>query len=174
VSAALVAALVAGCGSGSSHNADRQTFQAYLHTIEPLRVGVDKLLDGADPILAAYSDHRAGVATTQRRLQKLERRFVDYARQVAAVRPVPPVLWSAHRAYAHTYVLEDRYLRALIAAVPGRQWRRLPHFEQAQRQVLVAWRGAVALEAARVGAPLPADIQIAGRGELAPSPEGDS
>ena len=92
---------------------------------------------------------------------------------MAAVRPVPPDLIAAQRAYAHTYVLEDAYLRALIAAVPGRRWNQLPRFEARQRRVLVAWRNALAIEAARVDVPLPDDIQIAGGGEITPSPLGD-
>jgi hypothetical protein len=170
-----VAALVAGCGGGpgSPANADRQTLQAYLQAIEPLRLGVNKLLDGADPILGAYHEHRLSAPAAQRGLDRLEQRFVGYASRVAEVQPVPPDLWSAQRAYAHTYLLEDRYLRALIDAVPGRRWDRLPHFERRQRRVLVAWRDAVALEAARVGLRLPDDVQIAGLGELVPSPAGD-
>ena len=166
-----MAALAAGCGS--STGGDQHTLQEYLRAIEPLRLGVNRLLDGADPVLVGYRHHQLSAAAAQRRLGRLERRFVDYANRVAAVRPVPPVLWSAQQAYAHTYVLEDRYLRALIGAVPGRTWARLPDFEPRQRRVIVAWRAALALEAARVGVPLPPDVQIAGRGDIAPSPEGD-
>ena len=166
-----MAALVAGCGS--SGNPDRHSVRDYVAAIEPLRLGVNKLLDGADPILDSYREHRTSAAAAQRALAGLERRFESYANRVANVRPVPPVLGAAQRAYAHTYVLEDRYLRALIAVLPGRRWDRLPHFEDRQRKVIVAWRATLALEAARVHVSLPRDIQIAGRGEIAPSPLGD-
>jgi hypothetical protein len=177
--AVLVAALVAvGCGSAgttdSSHPAERQALRAYLHAIEPLRLNVNKLLEGADPILSAYREHQLSAAAAQRGVRRLERRFVDYENAVAAVRTVPPDLVAAQHAYAHTYVLEDRYLRALIAALPSRQWDRLPRFEDRQRRILVAWRSALALEAARVHVSLPSDIQIAGLGEITPSPLGDS
>lgn len=166
--------LVAGCGSSSSSNAprpaDQRTLRAYLAAIEPLRRAVNKLLDGAEPILAGYREHRLTAPEAQRALTRLERRYRSYARRVAAVRPVPPVLLGAQRAYAHTYVLELRYLRALIAALPGRRWDKLPNFQPVQRGVIVAWRGALALEAARVQVPLPEDIQIAGLGEIAPAP----
>jgi hypothetical protein len=94
--------------------------------------------------------------------------------EVAAVTPVPPLLRAAQRAYAHTYVQEDAYLRALVAALPARRWDTLPHTESEQRRALLAWRSTLALEAARLHVPLPHDIQIAGRDEITPSPLGDS
>ena len=177
--AALVAALVAaGCGSAGSNDAPRpaeqQAFRAYVRAIEPLRHGVDRLLDGADPILSGYREHRLSAAAAARTLRQLERRFMGFENAVAAVRNAPPDLVAPQHAYAHTYVLEDRYLRALIAVLPSRQWDRLPRYEDRQRRTLVAWREAMALEAARVQVPLPNDIQIAGRGEIAPSPTENS
>ncbi len=148
--------------------------RAYLRAIEPLRTEVNRLLDGADPILLSYSEHRMSAADTQRKMHRLERRFVPYVNAIGALRSVPPDLSAAQKAYAHTYVLEDRYLRALISALPRRQWGRLPNTEARQRWTIVAWRDAVAREAARVHVPLPHDIQIAGTGEITPSPEGKS
>ena len=170
--------LVAGCGGSSGGGSaprpsDRQALSAYVGRIEPLRHGVNELLDGADPILGGYRDGRLSATATQHGLRRIEHRFAHYEAGVAAVRPVPPDLIAAQRAYAHTYVLEDAYLRALIAAVPGRRWNQLPRFEARQRRVLVAWRNALAIEAARVDVPLPDDIQIAGGGEITPSPLGD-
>jgi len=171
--------LVVGCGGSSGGGnaprpSDRHTLSAYVGRIEPLRHGVNKLLDGADPILGGYREGRLSAPATQRGLRRIEHRFAHYEAGVGAVQPVPPDLIAAQRAYAHTYVLEDAYLRALIAAVPGRRWNRLPQFEARQRRVLVAWRNALALEAARVEVPLPDDIQIAGSGEITPSPLGES
>lgn len=133
---------------------------------------MNRLLDGADPILGGYHEGRLGAAAAQRGMRRLERRFANYRRRVAAVEPVPADLLGAQRAYAHTYVFEDRYLRALIAALPGRRFRSLPHFEERQRTAIVAWRGALALAAARLHVPIPDDIGIAGVGEIAPSPLG--
>ena len=172
----MAALAAAGCGSAGSNSprpAEQQALRAYLNAIEPLRLRVNKLLDGTDPILTGYREHRLPAAAAQRALHGIERRFWPYANAVAAVRTVPPDLAAAQRAYARTYVLEDRYLRALIAVLPSRRWERLPHYENRQRRILVAWRAALALEAARVQVPLPRDIQIAGRGEIAPSPTGD-
>jgi hypothetical protein len=140
--------------------------------IEPLRLNVDKLLDGADPILGRYRGGLLSAPATQRELRRLEHRFARYEARVAAVQPVPPDLMAAQHAYAHTYALEDAYLHALIGAVPGRRWNRLPRIDARQRRVIVAWRAALALEAARVEVPLPNDLEIAGRGEITPSPLG--
>ena len=167
-----------GCGGSSGGGttprpSDRQALSAYVGQIEPLRHGVNNLLDGADPILGGYREGRLSPPAAQRGLRRIEHRFTRYEARVAAIRPVPPDLMAAQRAYAHTYVLEDAYLRALITAVPGRRWNRLPQVEARQRRVLVAWRNALAIEAARVDVPLPDDIQIAGSGEITPSPLGE-
>lgn len=169
--------LAAGCGGGSGGGAadtprpaERQALRAYVIQIEPLRLRVNKLLDGAGPILSGYREHRLSAAAAQRGMRRLERSFAGYEARVAAVHPVPPDLVPAQRAYAQTYVLEDAYLRALTAALPTRHWASLPRFEDRQRRVILAWRAAVALEAARVRVPIPRDIEIAGRGEIAPSP----
>jgi hypothetical protein len=70
-------------------------------------------------------------------------------------------------------VLEDAYLRALVAALPRRDFGSLPRTQDAQRAAIVAWRHRLEAVAERIGVRLPADIQIAGRGEIAPSPFGD-
>jgi len=174
----LAALFAAGCGSArnsaSPRPADQQAVRAYVGAIEPVRHRVDRLLSGTDPILRAYRDHQLSATAAQRRLRRIERRFVTYVDAVAAVRDVPPDLMAAQHAYAHTYVLEDRYLRALIAALPSRHWDRLPRFAAEQRRIIVQWRAALAIEAARVQVPLPNDIQRAGRGEIAPSPRENS
>jgi hypothetical protein len=170
----MAALFAAGCGSAgntaSPRPAEQQALRAYVGAIEPLRHRVDRLLSRADPVLRAYREHRLSAAEAQRRLRRIERRFVTYVNAVAAVRTVPPDLMAAQRAYAHTYVLEDRYLRTLIAVLPSRRWDRLPRFAARQRWIIVQWRSALAVEAARVQVPLPDDIQRAGLGEIAPSP----
>src|SRR5256885_11591113 len=91
-------------------------------------------------------------------MRRLERRFARYEARVAAVRPVPPDLLPAQHAYAHTYVLEDAYLRALTAALPRRRWASLPRFEDRQRRVVLAWRAAGGPQAARVHGSVPRGI----------------
>jgi hypothetical protein len=123
--------------------------------------------------MAAYRERRVSAPAAQRRLGALRARFVAYETEIAAVRPVPAPLRDAHRAYAHTYVLEDNYLRTLLAAIPSRDFRSLPHTAEAQRAAIVAWRERLHAIAGCLEIPLPADIELAGRGEIAPSPLGD-
>jgi len=143
--AALVAAValaLAGCGSGGDAAAPTAAsgLRAYLGRVEPLRLAVNRLLDGADPILGAYREHRISARVVQRRFGRLERRFAGYAADVAAIRPVPASLRRAQAAYAHTYVLEDSYLSALTAALPDRGFDELPHTADRQRAAIIAWR----------------------------------
>jgi hypothetical protein len=168
---------LAGCGassSDSSQSRERRDLQAYVSGIEPLRLGVNHLLDGADPILSAYREHRLTAAQAQARLGALERSFASYMRKVGALQPVPPNMVAAQDAYAHTYVQEDDYLHALIAALPTRAWSTLPNTEDQQRKTLVAWRAKLALESSRLRVTIPKDMQRVGRDEIVPSPAGDS
>jgi hypothetical protein len=146
--------------------------EAYLARVEPIRLQVNRLLDRADPILSAYSDHRLGAGAARRRFDALERRFAAYAVRIAALEGVPPGLRSAQDSYAHTYVLEDAYLSALAAALPERRFDDLPDTQNEQRAAIVAWRVQLEVLAERLGVRLPADLQAAGRGEIAPSPSG--
>jgi hypothetical protein len=165
---------LAGCGSGSAQSASPAgELRAYVARVEPLRLAVNRLLDRADPILEAYREHRIGPRTAQRRFGRLERRFAGYAAQVAAIRPLPDDLRAAASAYAHTYVLEDSYLSALTAALPGRAFDDLPDTQDRQRAAIIAWRIRLEVLGHRLGVGLPADLQRAGRGEIAPSPVGD-
>jgi hypothetical protein len=176
VAAAGVAAALAlaGCGASADHPAaTRQSVEQYVARVEPIRLGVNRLLDRADPILSAYREHRLGPNRAREYMDALERRFAASAVKIAALRPVPPALREAQRAYAHTYVLEDSYLSALTAAIPERDFDQLPDTQARQRAAIIAWRIRLQLVARRVGALLPSDIQVAGRGEIAPSPLGD-
>jgi hypothetical protein len=163
--------MVAGCGHSESPS-PQGDLEAYLTRVEPIRLQVNQLLDRADPILSAYGEHRLGAGAAQRRMAGLERRFAAYAVKIAALKPVPGALRAAQESYAHTYVLEDAYLSALAAALPGRQFGDLPTTQNQQRATIIAWRIRLEVLARRLGVRLPADIQAAGRGEIAPSPSG--
>ncbi len=175
VAAAAVA--LAGCGGAGStatpDDAAHRALEAYVARVEPIRLGVNRLLDRADPILSAYSRHRLDARAAQRRIDALERRFARYTVRIAALRPVPAAIGAAHDAYAHTYVLEDAYLSALTAALPEREYADLPRTQDRQRAAIIAWRTRLEVAANRLRVRLPADIQVAGRGEIAPSPLGD-
>lgn len=169
--AVLAAALAAvGCGHSESRS-ERDSLRAYLNRVEPIRLGVNRLLDRADPILAAYRADRLSTFRAHRRLSQLERGFAAYGKRITAV-GVPNAMRSEARSYAHTYVLEDAYLRALTAALPRHCFDHLPDTQDEQRAVIIAWRVRLEVLAARLHVTLPANIQVAGRGEIAPSPSG--
>jgi hypothetical protein len=161
----------AGCGGESDDPPSaRQAFLAYVSRVEPIRLAVNRLLERADPILSSYNDHRLGPGEARERMERLERRFAAYAVKIAALRPVPPSVRKAQRAYAHTYVFEDSYLSALAEAIPERDFEDLPDTQDRQRAAITAWRIRLQVIADRLGVRLPRDIQAAGRGEIAPSP----
>jgi hypothetical protein len=168
---------LAGCGGirpspsrGSSTG--RSAVVLYMAQVEPLRLAVNRLLEGADPILAALREHRLGATTAAARMHALERRFAAHASAVAAIRPRAQPLRSLHARYAATYVLEDAYLSALAAAIADHGLGGLPDTQSRQRAAIIRWRIGVTALAARTGAALPSDLQHAGRGEIAPSPTG--
>jgi hypothetical protein len=178
VAATLAAALavsLAGCGGSSNDesSATRASVEAYVAQVEPIRQGTNRLLDRADPILSAYHEHRLSARKAQQGVQALEHRLSDYAVRIAAVAPVPPALEAVQSSYAHVWVLQDSYLSALAQAIPERDFEDLPNYENRQRVAITAWRIGLEAVADRAGAKLPKDIQIAGRGEIRPSPIGD-
>ena len=167
---------LAGCGTdGGSRAHERPALSAlgsYLRAIEPLRLAVNRLLDTADPILNAFRKHAITAGQAASRIDKLERSFASYTVDVQAIQPRLPALASLHAEYAHTYVLEDAYLSALAAGLADGNLDALPDTQAAQRASIIAWRVGLMLLARRMGATLPADLQRAGRGEIAPSPGG--
>ena len=144
----------------------------YILQIEPLRLAVNRLLDGADPILNAYHDHRINTAQAAARIDALERQFAAYAVDVAAVQPADSQLRALHDVYAGTYVLEDSYLSALVSGLREHDLEHLPDTQNQQRAAIIRWRIGLSVLARQSGVSLPADFQQAGRGEIAPSPAG--
>jgi hypothetical protein len=171
--AALVALVVAGCGSDETTADRRHALEDYVAAVQPIRLGINELLDRADPILEGYREGDLSVAQARRRLGRLERGVAAYAVRIAQVEPVPEEMREAQAAYAHTFVLQDTYLSALVAALRERDFEDLPHFQNQQRAAIIAWRTRLQVLADRWGAQLPANLQIAGRGEISPSPTGD-
>jgi len=173
--AALVvcALLLAGCGSDTSTADRRQALEDYVAAVQPTRLGINELLDQADPILEGYKDGDLTAAEAERRMGRLERGAADYAVKIAEVKPVPEEIRAAQDSYAHTFVLQDTYLSALVASLKSREFDELPHFQNEQRAAIVAWRTRLEVLADRWGATLPANLQIAGRGEISPAPTGD-
>lgn len=174
LAAALIAAL-AGCGSDRRLDLAQPTgpaIRAYLRQVEPIRLAVNRLLDRADPILRDAHLGRSSPALAGRRMGALERRFAAYAVDIAAIAPAAPSLRRLHATYAHTYILEDAYLSALAAGLADRQLDRLPDTQATQRAAIIEWRTGLAVLARRARVALPADLDQAGRGEIAPAPGG--
>lgn len=167
------ALLLAGCGADTSTADRRQELERYVAAVQPIRLGINELLDKADPILRGYRDGDLSAAQAQRRMGRLERGAAGYAVRIAEVEPVPDEMRAAQDAYAHTFVLQDTYLSALTAAIPDRAFDELPHFQNEQRAAIIAWRTRLQVLANRWGATLPANLQVAGRGEISPAPGGD-
>jgi hypothetical protein len=169
------AAILAGCGGGRGGGEPRPargSLSSYLAEVEPIRLRVNRLLDGADPILGAYRARRISPTVAWRRMNALEERFAADAVRIADIRNVPAPLRTAQRRYAHTFIFEDAYLSSLAAAIPDREFDDLPDTQNRQRRAIIAWRIEVESLAARQGLKLPADLMAAGRGEIAPPPDG--
>jgi hypothetical protein len=178
--------LAAGClcivalGGGASQTgsapgtkgAGRAAIERYIGEVEPIRLAVNKLLGGADPILDAFHDRRVTPGVAARRMGELEQRFAGYAVDIAEVDPPSAQLRALNAGYANTYVFEDAYLSALVAGLADDELTNLPNTQAAQRAAIIRWRIGLTVLARAAAAPLPADLQQAGRGEIAPSPDG--
>ncbi len=152
--------------------AQRSAIERYMHEVEPIRLAVNKLLEGADPILSA--DHNGLISPRQASLRMgiLERRFAAYTVDMAAIAPATAQLRTVNAPYAHTYILEDSYLSTLTTGLAERDLDSLPHTQSEQRSAIIQWRTDLTVLARAADAPLPADLQQAGRGEIAPSTDG--
>jgi hypothetical protein len=171
VCAAVLVACSGGHSSpGAAANSTRAGLERYLTQIEPIRLGVNRLLEGADPILAGFREHRISAGKAASRMAGLERRFAASTVAVAAIRPELQALRGLHEGYAETYVLEDAYLSALVSGLARRELADLPDTQSAQRAAIIRWRTGMMVLAKEAHIALPADLQQAGRGEIAPSP----
>jgi hypothetical protein len=161
-----------GCGGQRQAHVTRAALERYVREVEPIRLGVNALLQGADPIFAGLAQRRISRAEAARSMDLLERRFAAYAVQIAAVDPPEAQLRALNAPYADTYVLEDSYLSALAAGIESGNLDGLPNTQASQRAAIIRWRIGLTVLARTVRAALPGDLQQAGRGEIAPSPTG--
>jgi hypothetical protein len=170
-------AALGGCASQSgsapaTQRAGRAAIERYVGEVEPIRLAVNKLLGDADPILDAFHDRRIDPTEAARRMGQLEQRFAGYAVDIAEVDPQNAQLRALNAGYANTFVFEDAYLSALVAGLADDELTNLPNTQAAQRAAIIRWRIGLTVLARAADAPLPADLQQAGRGEIAPSPDG--
>jgi hypothetical protein len=174
--AALAATVVASCGQTSAHTSPAGTsaaaLRAYLAAVEPIRLGVNQLLNDADPILEGYRTKKLTGAQASASMGGLEQTFANYTVEINALEPSDPTLRSLNAPYAHTFILEDSYLNALVNGLLGGQLSNLPDTQNDQRIAIIEWRVQLEILAQQLHVSLPADLQQAGRGEIAPSVSG--
>jgi hypothetical protein len=161
-----------GCTGSTSAGPSAAEIRAYVSAVEPVRLGVNQLLTTADPILNAFHAQSITPSVASQRMDGLEKRFAGYLLTMAEIDPSNPVLRALNGPYAHTYYLEDDYLSTLAADLAGGSFDNLPNTQNAQRLAIIEWRTQLELVARRAGVRLPADLQQAGRGEIAPSATG--
>jgi hypothetical protein len=173
----LLCVALSDCGGGpgsaaSSIESGRTALSDYLREVEPVRLAVNRLLEGADPILSAYSRGQISSRLAAQRMGALERRFAAYTVDVAAIRAATSQLSSLHAIYAHTFIFEDSYLSALTNGLAERELDHLPNTQSEQRAAIIQWRTGLEVLARHLSFKLPQDLQAAGRGEIAPAPGG--
>jgi hypothetical protein len=169
-SVVLTTSLAAPTSAATRPNAD--DLRAYLAAVEPIRDGVNNLLDTADPLLKSWRTHRITGTQASAAMMDLEQRFAAYTVQINDLHPSDPTLDRINGPYAHTYILEDAYLRVLAAALPSGTFSALPKTAERQRKTIVIWRKAVEALGRQLRVRLPRDLARAGRGDIAPSPFG--
>jgi hypothetical protein len=143
--------------------------RAYIAKIERVRLPVNSLLETADPILNGYQDSTITPNKASDEMGGLEEKFAHYLLLAQLIRPANRELAKINAPYAHTYLLEDSYLATLASDLDGGSFDNLPNTQDAQRQAIIVWRTQLEIVAKQDGFRLPADLQQAGRGEIAPA-----
>jgi hypothetical protein len=177
-----LAALLAGCGASASSTTlglsaisgppSPADIRAYVARVERVRLPVNRLLLGADPILDGFRTQAITPQEAGAQMSALERHFATYVVAAESVDPENATLRKLNSPYANTYYLEDNYLSVLAADLPNSSFDGLPDTQNAQRLAIIEWRTQLQVVADAAGIRLPADLQQAGRGEIAPSPTG--
>lgn len=75
----------------------------------------------------AFRDHRITRKQAAQRIGVLELRFAAFTVKVNEVRPTAPPLRALQAEYAHTYILEDAYLSALVSGLANDELGDLPN-----------------------------------------------
>jgi hypothetical protein len=176
VTAALASLAAAACGPAAVAHPGTTAgdLRAYLASVEPIRLGVNALLEGADPIIDGFREHTLSDAQAAARMGALEATFANYTVEMAGIQPSDPSLAAINAPYAHTFILEDSYLNALVNGMAEDDVDNLPDTQSDQRAAIIEWRVQLEVLGKKLDVALPADLQQAGRGEIAPSVSGDS
>lgn len=171
LAAAVAALVVTACGPSS---VSVSSLRSYLAAVEPVRLGVNRLLENADPVIAGYRDHHLSGEQGATVMGRLEQSFARYMVEINGLQPSDAMLAAINAPYAHTYILEDAYLNALASGLSNGDLSSLPDTQSEQRDAIIEWRVQLELLAQQLSLALPADLQQAGRGEMAPSVSGSS
>jgi hypothetical protein len=161
---------MAACGQPAANpGATAPELRAYIAALEPIRLGVNQLLNNADPVLDAYRAHKLTGEEASAEMGSLEGTFAMYTVEINALQPSDPTIASIAAPYAHTFILEDSYLNALVNGLAEGDFDSLPNTQNDQRAAIIEWRVQLEVLAQHLRVSLPADLQQAGRGEIAPS-----
>jgi hypothetical protein len=176
VAAGLMSLATAACGQTTvAHpGTTAADLRAYLTAVEPIRLGVNALLQGADAIIDGFREHTLTDPEAAARMGALEGSFAGYTVDMAALEPADPGIAAINAPYAHTFILEDSYLNALVNGMAEDNVDNLPDTQSDQRAAIIEWRVQLEVLGRKLGVALPADLQQAGRGEIAPSVSGAS
>jgi hypothetical protein len=156
----------------TSSQLSAEDLKSYVAAVQRIRLPVNDLLEGADPILEAYRKHTITPHQASRRFAALEGKFADFALKMQQVTPPDATLAAINAPYAHTYFLEDSYLATLASDLREGDFDNLPNTQGAQRLAIIEWRVQLEVIAAQLHVSLPANLQQAGRGEIAPAVTG--
>jgi hypothetical protein len=78
-----------GQAGGGSPPVTARALRSYIQKVEPIRLGVNQLLEQADPILESYRAHRLSGQDAAAAMNRLEPRFAQYTVEIATVRRRP-------------------------------------------------------------------------------------
>jgi hypothetical protein len=176
VATGVLSLVTAACGqtpalrSGTS----AANLSAYVAAVEPIRLAVNALLRGADPIIEGFQKHTLTDAQAAAKMGALERSFAKDTVDINALQPTDRTLAAINAPYAHTFILEDSYLNALVSGMAQDDVSNLPNTQADQRAAIIEWRVQLEVLARQLDVTLPTDLQEAGRGEIAPSVSGGS
>ena len=73
-----LAALASSAAATTTAPVSGGSLRSYVRAVEPIRLGVNDLLEGADPILTSFRDHQTTGDQAAAAMDALERRFAEY------------------------------------------------------------------------------------------------
>src|SRR5665213_4517349 len=149
----------AACGQGSTVRTGTSAadLSAYLASVEPIRLEVNTLLQGADPIIQGFQNRSLTDTQAAAKMGALEQAFASDTVDVNALQPFDTTLAGINAPYAHTFILEDSYLNALVNGMAEDNVSNLPNTQSDQRAAIIEWRVQLEVLGRKLGVTLPAD-----------------